>query len=117
MITVLLLDMYSQVITRRYDTNLFDEAVHMLVDDWISGVISWDDISISEAFTPEWLRENGYPCEDVEPDIDETEIVHYRWHWPGETESDDQIVDAFMVKSSQVQDHEWPTKGVWQHIF
>lgn len=111
MITILLNNRMMEVVTRRYNTNSFDEAAIQLVDDWVSGQLSWEDEETNEAFTPEWLEKNGYPQDDCLPEIDEeTEIIHYSWFWwNGE---DELIIDGYFIKSSPVEPGEWPTMGV-----
>lgn len=113
MITVILVNVTHEAITRRYDTNSFDEAVEDLVDDWVGGEIIWDWEETNERLSPEWMERNGYPFDGFEPQIDkETEVCSYTWHCCGETDGDDEIVYGYFIKSARVQDNEWPTAGV-----
>ncbi len=100
-----------EFVTRRYDTVSFDEAATLLIDDWIEGKFKWETEETVAAFSPEWLERYGYPYEGCLPEIDtETEIVSYQWFWfNGE---DELIVDGYFIKSSPIQDGEWPTMGV-----
>lgn len=108
MITVILTNAYQDDKTLRYNTNSFDEAVKMFVDDWIEGKIVWEVEELNDAFTPEWLKNEGYPFDGFEPTIEETEVVVYTWQWAG----DDQSVTGYFVKSAPIEDGEWPTAGV-----
>ena len=100
-----------EFVTRRYDTNSFDEALIRLVDDWVTGKFKWDTEETAKAFSPEWLMKFGYPTEDFLPDIDtETEIVNYRWFWC--CGNDELIVDGHFIKSIPIGEGEWPTMGV-----
>jgi hypothetical protein len=126
MITVLLNTDWGDTQALRYNTNSFDEAVTMVVDDWIAGKVPWGQEDVLAAFTPQWLEANGYPSEDSAPSIHkETEIVTYVWHWYGETENtentenddaddfnEDVIVYGHFIKSAPVQEGEWPTRGL-----
>ena len=117
MITVLLTNAWLDFKAFRYDTNFFDEAVEMFVDDWIAGKIVWEFEELNDAFTPEWLEANGYPNEDCETAIyKQTEIVTYVWHWCGETDGDDQIIYGYFVKTAPVSEDEWPTLGICSGI-
>ncbi|PQV64274.1 hypothetical protein B1R32_106120 [Abditibacterium utsteinense] len=110
MITIILDNEMNEFVTRRYNTNSFDQATIWLVDDWIGGKIKWDAEFTNEAFSPEWLQKYGYPQEDCLPEIDlETKIVSYRWFWcDGESEH---VVDGQFIKSAPIEDGEWPTMG------
>lgn len=57
MITVVLISMMNEAITRRYDTNSFDEAVEKLVDDWVDGKIVWEWEETNEKLNSEWMEE------------------------------------------------------------
>lgn len=111
MITVILTNSWLEFVTRRYDTNSFDEAVTWLVDDWANGEIKWEAEETTEAFTPDWMKRYGYPNNGIEPEIDrETGIVLYSWFWcNGE---DELVVEGRFIKSSPIEDGEWPTMGV-----
>jgi hypothetical protein len=118
MITVLLTDGCLDFKTRRYDTNSFDEAAKMLVDDWCAGEFFWEYDEHNEAFTHEWLKEYGYPNEDFSPVVNrETEVVEYDWYWHGETESEDHIIFGYFFKTAPVADDEWPTLGLDPGLF
>ncbi len=111
MITVLLVNMNAETIIRRYDTNSFDEALKLLLDDWMSGKIVWEFDDTNKAISPEWLKQYGQPEEDIEIMIEENVVIH-TWHYCGERESDDEIVSAFMVKSVPIKASELPTKSI-----
>lgn len=112
MITIILSNDWLEFVTRRYDTNSFDEAAKQLVEDWIAGEFKWDTEETVEAFSPEWLKKHGRSKEDCLPEIDaETEIISYRWFWfNGE---DELIVDGQFIKSAPIEEGEWPTMGTW----
>lgn len=42
----------------------------------------------------------------------EEDVVIHTWHYCGERENDDEIVNAFMVKSAPVEATELPTKTI-----
>lgn len=113
MITVLISNGQLDVKARRYETDSFDEAVQMLVEEWMAGEIVWADEEFNAAFSPQWLEANGFPEADVEPEVDvNTEVVTYVWHWCGETDGDDYVVYGYFVKSVPLRKSDWPTKGL-----
>ncbi len=111
MITIILNNDVLEFVTRRYDTNSFDEAVTQLVDDWTEGKVKWETEETAEAFSPEWMAKYGYPSDVCLPEIDEeTQVVSYRWFWfNGE---DELVVDGQFIKSAPVEEGEWPTMGI-----
>ena len=111
MITVLLVNMSAETIIRRYDTNSFDEALELLLADWMSGKIVWHFEDTNNAITPEWLERYGQPTDDFEIMIEEDVVIH-SWLYCGEREIDDQGVSAFMVKSAPINAGELPTKTI-----
>lgn len=111
MITVLLVNMCAETIIRRYDTNSFDEALELLLEDWMNGKIVWEFEDTNNAITPDWLRQYGQPDEGIEVTVQEDVIIH-TWHYCGEREIDDEIVRAFMVKSAPVDKSELATKSI-----
>lgn len=118
MITIFIANDWLDFKVRRYNTNSFDEAAIMLVDDWRAGKIEWEFEEITNAFTAEWLEAKGYPVDYMEPKIDrENEFVHHRWHWHGETEGDDVLIYGYFFKTTPVQEDEWPTLGVDTMMF
>lgn len=108
MITVILTNQWLDNKTLRYKTDSFDEAVKMLVDEWIAGKIVWEVEELNRAFTPEWLREGGYPFNGFEPTIEDTEVVVYYWQWAGDHES----IIGYFIKSAPVATGDWPTAGI-----
>ena len=110
MITVLLVNMNAETIIRRYDTNSFDEALKLLLDDWMNGKIIWEFEDTNNAITPEWLKRYGQPEDGIEIMVEE-DVVTHTWNYCGERKSDDEIVSAFMVKSAPVEASELPTKS------
>ena len=111
MITVILNNSWLEFIVRRYDTNSFDEALELLVDDWADGKIKWETEETAEAFTPEWMAQHGYAEEGIEPIIDrENEIVGVTWFWW--SNEDELVVDGRLIKSAPVEESEWPTMGL-----
>lgn len=113
MITVLLVNIINEVITRRYNTNSFDHAARLLVQDWMDGKFVWNWEDTNEKITPKWIEEYGIPTTACEPNINrETEVCSLTWHYCGETDGDDEIVTAYFVKSAPVEVGEWPTAGV-----
>jgi len=111
MITVLLVNLCAETIIRRYDTNFFDEALNLLLQDWTDGKIIWEWNDVNEAITSEWLKLYGQPNDDIEIYVEKDVVVH-TWHYCGERESDDVIVSAFMVKSVPIEKEELPTKTI-----
>ena len=111
MITAILNTSCLEFIIRRYDTNSFDEALEMVVDDWVDGKIKWETEEIAAAFTPEWMSQNGYADEGIEPNIDrENECVSVIWYlWNSE---DEWIVEGRFIKSAPVEEGDWPTMGL-----
>jgi len=103
--------MCAETIIRRYETNSFDNALELLLEDWISGKIVWEFEDTSKTITPEWLRQYGQPSEEIEIMVKEDVVIH-TWHYCGERESDDEIVSAFMVKSTSVDKNELATKTI-----
>ena len=113
MITVLLTNAWLDFKAFRYDTNFFDEAVKMFVDDWIAGKVVWEFEELNSTFTPELLTENGYPNNDCEVAVyKQTEVVTYVWHWCGETVGDDSVIYGYFVKTVPVNAEEWSTLGI-----
>ena len=110
MITVILNNSWVEFIIRRYDTNSFDEAVELLVDDWADGKVKWDTEETAAAFTPEWMAKNGYADDNFDPSIDrKNEIVKVGWFWwNGE---DELIVEGRLIKSAPIEESDWPTMG------
>ncbi len=97
MITTLLINECSEVFIRKYDTNSEDKAITLLLTDWIAGQFKWEWEGSNEAFTPEWLKENG---QDYLLEIPQYEngVRVIEWYCcNGPKESDDEIVYGYFV--------------------
>lgn len=113
MITVILINIAQETRIRRYDTNSFDEAAIALVDDWIEGQIIWNYDGTNEKLDAEYMQKWGYPTQDCVPEIDrENEVYTVSWYGCGASESDDEIVTGYFIKSAPVEEGEWPTRGL-----
>ncbi len=110
MITAILNNSMLEFIIRRYDTNSFDAALEMVVDDWVDGKIKWETEEIAKAFTPQWMAQYGYDYDGTDPVIDrDNEVVSVTWFlWNRE---DEWIVEGRFVKSAPVEAGDWPTNG------
>lgn len=106
MITAILMDQRGQSHIRRYQTDNPREARNKFVDEWIARTIVWEDFEFygpncsveNPAFTPDFLRQNGY--EDEPAPVVENGVTIYEWFCAtGPHGSDEHIVTGYFVPS------------------
>lgn len=86
MITVIANNDFYETVIKKYDVNLFWRARDLFVNDWISGVVGWNNVEYygigceveNPAFTPDFLAKHGFD-DDALPEFIEGVCV-YQWN-------------------------------------
>jgi len=106
MMTIILINESGEAHIRRYPVNDAQAARDCVVRDWIAGRIQWEWVEYhgpnctvdNPAFTPEFLRENGY--ENEPPPVVQEGVTIYSWFCAtGPNGSDEHFVTGYFVLS------------------
>ena len=100
MITAVLINTTAESKILKFNTDSEEEALELLLKDWINGKIVWENDDCNLSFSKNWLKDYGYePLSNIYSKEYENGVRLVEWHCCGDREADDDIVACYLIHS------------------